>query len=304
MRRHVFALIDCNNFYVSCERAFNAAIQNKPVIVLSNNDGCVVARSNEVKKLGVKMGQPVFECQALIKQHGIQVFSSNYSLYADMSDRVMAILSTFSPRMEVYSIDEAFLELTDLCINDLTEFGRTIKSKLQQYTGIPVSVGIAPTKSLEKMQEAITTYAARAVEKLRDQDSLTSCLTIFIKTNPFQKNSEQYSNSFTMNIPHPTAFTPDILKYALEGLSVMYREGYRYYKAGVYLTKLSPQSSIQPDLFGEFSLSQHYKQAHLMAIVDAINKIYGRDTLIFAIQGITRSWKMRQLRLSSHFTTN
>ncbi len=420
MRRHVFALIDCNNFYVSCERAFNAAIQNKPVIVLSNNDGCVVARSNEVKKLGVKMGQPVFECQALIKQHGIQVFSSNYSLYADMSDRVMAILSTFSPRMEVYSIDEAFLELTDLCINDLTEFGRTIKSKLQQYTGIPVSVGIAPTKSLtkianemvkkepqfggvldltrlsdqeideilarvtiedvwgigpkyalflrnygistakdlkyadekwvrrhltvtgarivfelrgiacipleeerppkqgimcaktfgreitslEEMQEAITTYAARAVEKLRDQDSLTSCLTIFIKTNPFQKNSEQYSNSFTMNIPHPTAFTPDILKYALEGLSVMYREGYRYYKAGVYLTKLSPQSSIQPDLFGEFSLSQHYKQAHLMAIVDAINKIYGRDTLIFAIQGITRSWKMRQLRLSSHFTTN
>jgi DNA polymerase V len=125
-----------------------------------------------------------------------------------------------------------------------------------------------------------------------------------MKTNPFQKNTEQYSNSFTVNIPHPTAFTPDILKYALEGLSAMYREGYRYYKAGVYLTKLSPQSSIQPDLFGEFSLPQHYKQARLMALVDAINKIYGRDTLIFAIQGITRSWKMRQLRLSSHFTTN
>src|SRR2546423_8952326 len=106
MRRHVFALIDCNNFYVSCERAFHAAIHNKPVIVMSNNDGCVVARSNEVKKLGIKMGQPVFECQGLIKKHGIQVFSSNYSLYADMSDRVMSLLSTFSPRMEVYSIDE------------------------------------------------------------------------------------------------------------------------------------------------------------------------------------------------------
>jgi DNA polymerase V len=133
MRRHVFALIDCNNFYVSCERSFNAAIQNTPVIVMSNNDGCVVARSSESKKLGIKMGQPVFECQALIKQHGIQLFSSNYSLYADMSD------------------DEAFLELTDLSIDDLTAFGRTNKSRVQQFTGIPVSVGIAPTKSLTKI---------------------------------------------------------------------------------------------------------------------------------------------------------
>src|ERR1700726_1296893 len=103
MRRHVFALIDCNNFYVSCERAFHAAIQSKPVIVLSNNDGCVVARSNESKKIGIKMGQPVFECETLIKKHNIQVFSSNYSLYADMSERVMTILSQFSPRKEIYS---------------------------------------------------------------------------------------------------------------------------------------------------------------------------------------------------------
>jgi DNA polymerase V len=158
--------------------------------------------------------------------------------------------------------------------------------------------------SLEETQEAITTYAARAVEKLREQDSLTSCITIFIKTNPFQKNTEQYANSFTVNMPHPTAFTPDILRYALEGLNAMYRDGYRYYKAGVSLTRLSPQSSIQPDLFGEFSLQEHYKQARFMAIVDAINKIYGRDTLIFAIQGISRSWKMRQLKLSGHFTTS
>ena len=104
MRKKVFALIDCNNFYVSCERVFHAAIQNKPVVVLSNNDGCIVARSNESKKLGVKMGQPVFQIEELIKKHKIQVFSSNYSLYASMSDRVMGVLSTFSPRMEVYSM--------------------------------------------------------------------------------------------------------------------------------------------------------------------------------------------------------
>src|SRR2546421_8180636 len=112
MRKKVFALVDCNNFYVSCERVFHVAIQNTPVVVLSNNDGCIVARSNESKKLGIKMGQPVFECQELIRKHHIQVFSSNYSLYADISRRVMDILATFSTKMEVYSIDEAFLELT------------------------------------------------------------------------------------------------------------------------------------------------------------------------------------------------
>ena len=155
MRKKLFALIDCNNFYVSCERVFHAAIQNTPVVVLSNNDGCIVARSNESKKLGVKMGQPVFQIEELINKHKIQVFSSNYSLYASMSDRVMGVLSTFSPRMEVYSIDEAFLELTDLIIDDFTEFGRTIKAQVLQYTGIPVSVGIAPTKSLTKIANEV-----------------------------------------------------------------------------------------------------------------------------------------------------
>src|SRR5712692_9187488 len=113
MREKVVALVDCNNFYVSCERVFDASIESRPVIVLSNNDGCIVARSNEAKKLGIKMGQPVFECQEIIRKHNVQVFSSNYSLYADMSRRVMNVLSQFSPRLEVYSIDEAFLDLTD-----------------------------------------------------------------------------------------------------------------------------------------------------------------------------------------------
>src|SRR5213593_2009993 len=145
MRKKLFALIDCNNFYVSCERVFNASIQNKPVIVLSNNDSCVVARSTEVKKLGVKMGQPVFQIAELIKEYNIQIFSSNYSLYADLSARVMKVLSQFSPRLEVYSIDEAFLDLSEQNIDDLLEFGRTIKARVLQFTGIPVSVGIAST---------------------------------------------------------------------------------------------------------------------------------------------------------------
>src|SRR5579863_7602574 len=113
MRQHVVALVDCNNFYVSCERVFHAALQKRPVVVLSNNDGCVVARSNESKKLGIKMGQPLFQCQDIIKKYNVQVFSSNYSLYADMSARVMNVLSQFSAQLEVHSIDEAFLDLTD-----------------------------------------------------------------------------------------------------------------------------------------------------------------------------------------------
>src|SRR2546425_13130335 len=112
MREKVVALVDCNNFYVSCERVFDASIESRPVVVLSNNDGCIVARSNEAKKFGIKMGQPAFECREIIEKHHVHVFSSNYSLYADMSARVMQVVSQFSPALEVYSIDEAWLELT------------------------------------------------------------------------------------------------------------------------------------------------------------------------------------------------
>jgi DNA polymerase V len=157
--------------------------------------------------------------------------------------------------------------------------------------------------SRSEMEEAIANYVARAAEKLREQDSLTSCLTIFIKTNSFKTNVAQYSNSYTVNFPYPTAFTPDLLRYALAGLKAIYQDGYSYYKAGVYFTRITPQSFLQPDLFGDFSLAEHYRQAHFMAIVDAINNIYGHDTLLFAIQGLTRRWKMRQLKLSNRFTT-
>ena len=417
MRPKVYALVDCNNFYVSCERVFHAKLYNKPVVVLSNNDGCVVARSNEAKKLGIRMGQPLFECQEIIRRHQIQVFSSNYSLYADMSRRVMHVLSQCAPALEVYSIDEAFVDITALSLADRTEWGRETRAKVLQYTGIPVSIGIGPTKTLTKiatetvkrdasyagvldltglseperdaylaaipvedvwgigrkytlflnnygittakdlkqcdekwvrrhltvvgertvlelrgtaclplepepkskkgimcaksfgkevtcfaeLEEAVATYTARAAEKLRSQETLASSLSIFVQTNQFQQPS--YANTYAVPLSHPTAFTPELIASALTGLKAVYREGYRYKKVGVSLTKIIPEDHVQPDLFGEFSLPDYYRQARVMAIVDAVNSIYGRNTLFFAVQGITRSWKMRQSSLSPRYTT-
>lgn len=149
MNDKVFALVDCNNFYCSCERLFQPQLKKTPIVVLSNNDGCIVARSQEVKDLGIKMGMPLFKARGLIEQHGIQVFSSNYTLYGDLSQRVMQTLETFSPNMEIYSIDEAFLDMTGF--QDLPAYGRQIKEQVYRDVGIPVSVGIGPTKTLAKL---------------------------------------------------------------------------------------------------------------------------------------------------------
>jgi DNA polymerase V len=415
----IFALVDCNNFYVSCERLFSAAIQNRPVIVLSNNDGCVVARSNEVKALGIKMGQPVFEIQHLIEQHNIVVFSSNYSLYADLSDRTMQLLSTFTPEQEVYSIDESFLNLSHVPLEDLQDYGQQIRTTVWQFLGLPVSIGIATTKTLTKvateivkkqphylgvlsivqcseevldellegidvediwgighryaktlrardiytakdlkyadlywirrhltvvgartvlelrgiscipletktkpkkgimssrsfgkpinqlhqLEEAIANYTARAAEKLRDQDSLVLCISVFIQTNVFQKDAPQYSKSISKTLPFPTAFTPDLITAALEALHSIYQPGYTFKKAGVYFSKIVSQESIQFDLFGEFTVEGHVKKTKLMCVVDLLNRLLGHDTIFFGAQGIARDWKMRQERRSPRYTT-
>ncbi len=419
MRNKVFALVDCNHFYASCEQVFRASTHPSPIIVLSNNDGCIVSLSKEARVLGLKRGQPAFQCRSIIDQHHVQVFSSNYALYADMSTRVMTILKQFSPAVEVYSIDEAFLLLDTLSIDDLNEYGNIMKAQIMQYTGIPVSVGIASTKclakiatelvkadpayagvldltrlsedeldqmlaqvaiedvwgighkyslflhnygittaqdlkyadqqwirryltvvgermvlelrgiscipleterspkkgimcaktfgkevtSLDELSEATATYTARAAEKLRQQDSLAASLTMFIRTNAFQQNSPQYSNSYTVHIPYPTSFTPELITHALYALKAMYREEHRYKKCGIYLSKITPLDVVQPDLFGDYVLDQHQRQARLMSLVDAINRIYGHDTLFFAIQGIDRRWAMRQSHLSPRSTT-
>jgi DNA polymerase V len=151
----VFALVDCNNFYASCERVFQPKLAGQPIVVLSNNDGCVVARSNEAKALGIAMGVPEFQIRPLLRAHHVQVFSSNYTLYGDLSQRVMETLEQFSPDLEIYSIDESFLSLTGFERRNLTDYGRAIRKTVKQWTGIPVSVGIAETKTLAKIANRI-----------------------------------------------------------------------------------------------------------------------------------------------------
>lgn len=145
------ALIDANNFYVSCERAFNPQLRGEPTVVLSNNDGCVVSRSNEAKRLGIRMAVPIFQVRNIIERHGIYVLSSNYELYGDLSNRMMRVLEEFSPEVERYSIDEAFITLEAEDSAGMEKLGRQIKEKISRFTGIPVSVGIGATKTLSKI---------------------------------------------------------------------------------------------------------------------------------------------------------
>ncbi len=149
------ALIDCNSFYVSCERLFNPKIQNVPVVVLSNNDGCIISRSIEAKKIGIKMGEPYFKIKDLVKKKNIQVFSSNYALYGDLSRRVMKVLKGLSDTIEIYSIDEAFLDLSHIKDDQVEEYGKKIRDRVLKWTGIPTSVGISSTKTLSKVANNI-----------------------------------------------------------------------------------------------------------------------------------------------------
>ncbi|WP_418508676.1 Y-family DNA polymerase [Corallibacter sp.] len=151
----MFALVDCNNFYASCERVFNPNLQGKPVAILSNNDGCVISRSDEAKALNLPMGAPIFKWESFCKQNQIQVLSSNYPLYGDMSNRVMKILEQFTPDVEVYSIDEAFLQFKGFENYDINDYGNQIRRRILKWTGIPTCVGIAPTKALSKVANKI-----------------------------------------------------------------------------------------------------------------------------------------------------
>jgi DNA polymerase V len=167
----MLALCDCNSFYVGAERVFAPQFRNQPVIVLSNNDGCVVARSPEAKAIGIKMGVPVFQIQDLICQHKVQVFSSNYSLYGDMSQRVMSTLAEFTPTLEVYSIDESFLDLSGFGHLDLIEYGHEIRQVVRQWTGIPVSIGISSTKTLSKVANHLAKLSDDGVSLLNPENT-------------------------------------------------------------------------------------------------------------------------------------
>ena len=162
------ALVDCNSFYVSCERLFNPKIKNVPVVVLSNNDGCVISRSTEAKKLGIKMGEPYFKVKELVRKNNVQIFSSNYSLYGDLSRRVMKVLKGFSDKIEIYSIDEAFIDLSHIKDENIEDYGKRIRERVLKWTGIPTSVGISFTKTLSKVANHVAKKNKTGVIFLKD----------------------------------------------------------------------------------------------------------------------------------------
>ena len=411
----VFALVDCNNFYASCEKLFRPDLKDTPVVVLSNNDGCVVARSREAKLLGIKMGVPVFQIKAEMQRHGILAFSSNYALYADLSSRVMRTLEEMAPRVEVYSIDEAFLDLTGIeSVLSLVEFGQQVRERIGHWIGITVCVGIAPTKTLAKLanhaakkypatqgvvdltnpdrqrrllalvpvddvwgvgrrlskrlnalgittaldlanasprairdqfsvvlertvrelngescieleeipptkkqivcsrsfgvkvtqfellREAVCEYATRATEKLRKEQQQAKVMTVFIRTCPFKGNEPQYSNSTSDELLIPSCDTRDFIELANHLLKRIWKDGFRYAKAGVMLSDFYDPGMFQPGLFDDVSTRSNSQQ--LMSVLDTINQS-GAGKVFFAGQGTKKDWSMKREHLSPAYTT-
>lgn len=418
--QQIFALVDVNNMYVSCERAFNPKLRDRPVVVLSNNDGCAVARSNEVKALGVKMGEPWFKMKDLVRQHGIVGLSSNYTLYGDMSNRIMEILRSYSPNVEVYSIDESFLNLSGMAgiWESPTAMGQDIRRRILGWTALPVCVGVGRSKtqaklanhvakkfplfegvcdfttmsqareewllrridvgevwgvgrrisaklremgiesvqhlkeappaamrakfgvvmertcqelrglsclaleevaparkeivssrsfgalvtSLDDMSEALSTYVARAGEKLRRQHSLCGAIHVFVQTNPFRPEDPQYSNGATIALPDPTDDVRILAGYALRVLEAIHRDGFLYKKCGVMLMDLSPNTRRQGTLFDAGPPRDASVKA--MAALDALNERYGRDTVHLGSAGVRQRWAMRSDNRTPRYTTH
>ena len=400
------ALIDCNSFYVSCERLFNPKIRKKPVVVLSNNDGCIISRSNEAKALGIKMGEPYFKEKDIIVKNNVQVFSSNYSLYGDISRRVMRTLKRFNSDIEIYSIDEAFLDLSNFPDNEVENVGHEIRNIVLKWTGIPTSIGIAKTKTLSKvanhiakkkqsgvtsfigienidsilekveindvwgvgkqltkfyhksgiynakqlknvsntwikkssnvlssrtamelrgipcidleatsskrkscvvsrsfgqrvenfqeLKEAIASYSLNASEKIRSESLVTKSITVFIRTSPFQSRFGYYSNSKTIDFPIATNNSIEIVKAAISSLETIFKNGYRYQKAGVMLSRLSDSVGGK----NLFSSEKDKKINSLMKSIDNTNHRYGRSTLSLASAGVHKRWNTRRQHYS------
>lgn len=412
----MIGIVDCNCFYASCERVFRPDLETKPVLVLSNNDGCAIALSDEAKALGIAMGTPAhFISKEMIHQHGVEIFSSNYTLYGDISKRVMDTIGTFVPAMEIYSIDETFIDLSGINADELENLAIKIRTTVKQHVGIPVTIGIAKTKTLAKMcnrfakkikkhmgvhvaatqqqvdevlqftgigdvwgiggqykkmllqhgvntaydftqlprqwvlkqmtvvglrtyremhqepsiewefetprkknictarsfgklltdkktiAEALSNYASNVALKLRNDKSCAKAINVFLQTNPFRPEDKQYSRSITLELPVATNATNELVQYALKGLSYIYAEGYNFLKVGVTVSELVPDDEVQ---YGMFDETDRTKNSKMMKALDAINTIHGRDTVRLAVQGVKKTWKMRQARLSQRYTTD
>ena len=415
------AIVDCNNFYCSCERLFKPELDGNPVVVLSNNDGCIVSRSDEAKKLGVEMAGPYFMAKPLIEKHNVAVFSSNYNLYGDLSWRVMETLRIIlgKKNVEVYSVDEAFLDLSIFPREELPRIAKDIRTTVEDWTGIKVSVGVAPTKVLAKLanriakknktttdcialldteekisaalhktpvsdiwgvggqyakklkeawgiydawqlsnvseefahahlggvvgirlvrelkgiiakemedelvnkkmiattrmfgnpvsdiesiKEAIATYTSRAAEKLRRQHSAASVVNVFVvaKNENHNVNFRGATHADQITLPTATSFTNELIKPAVALVEKLYEKGKFYKKAGVMLSGLVPDKSIQGNLFLPDTKNCERK---LMDMIDNINFSQRDDVLKFAASGTTRDWKMRQELRSPRYTT-
>ncbi|MCY7310277.1 MAG: Y-family DNA polymerase [Bacteroidota bacterium] len=415
------AIVDCNNFYCSCERLFKPQLDNKPVVVLSNNDGCIVSRSDEAKKLGVEMAGPYFMAKPLIEKHDVAVFSSNYNLYGDLSWRVMETLRIMlgKKKIEVYSVDEAFIDLSIFPPEDLQAIARQIRETVETWTGIKVSVGVAPTKVLAKLanrlskkdkkktncvvvldtdekimealqktpvgdiwgvgrqyaeklkqhfciydalqlsrmseefgkmhlggvtgirlikelkgepakdmeeelvnkkmiattrmfgspvgdiasiKEAVATYTSRAAEKLRRQHSAARTISVFVVAKGENPNVDfrgaTYGDSVTL--PAATSFTNELIKPAVAIVEKLFKKGTQYKKAGVMLSGIVPDNSIQANLF--FSETKNCERK-LMEMIDNVNFSQRDDVLKFAASGTDRNWKMQQNFISDRYTT-
>lgn len=302
----MLALVDCNNFYASCERLFRPDLERRPIVVLSNNDGCVIARSNEAKALGVAMGAPFFKLAPRLRAQ-LVVFSSNYALYGDLSRRVMQVLAGLAPRSEVYSIDECFLDLGGVA--DPTGEGLRIACTVRQWTGIPVSVGIAPTKTLAKLANRIAKKNGHGTGPVIDWTCLAdpeavlagTALTVFIQTDPFDTMRPFYSNAITGAFAQPTQDTSTLIRRATQGVQRLFRTGDAYRKAGVLLPDLVSIRHAQEDLF---AVPKEVEQgARRMAALNAINRRFGRDSLRFAAELVGTHWHRRAQMTSVASTT-
>lgn len=265
----MYALVDCNNFYASCERVFQPKFNGKPVAILSNNDGCVISRSNEAKILGIPMGAPAFQIKQLIKDHNVAVFSSNYALYGDLSNRVMAILGQFTPNIEIYSIDEAFLNFDGLSVLDYHNYGLQMKNRVQKWVGIPVCVGFAETKALSKVANKIAkkfqdrtqgVYVIDSEEKrikalkwtkIEDVWGIGYRLTKKAKLRNINTAFDFVQPQHEVWIKKEMGVVGMRLKYELEGKSVLDLEPIPNQKKSIAVTRSFPKQISDFDLLRE-----------------------------------------------------
>lgn len=409
----VLALIDGNSFYCSCERVFDPRLKSRPVIVLSNNDGCAVARTSEAKALGIKMGEPYFKIAELCRLERVAVYSSNYTLYGDMSARMNEVYRTFTPDVEIYSIDESFLDLSGFAYRDLVSMARDLRSTVLQWTGIPTCVGLGPTKTLaklanhiakknpdlggvcdltksaereawlerisvadvwgvggasayklakigvttaadlatldrrearqllsvvgerivfelrgvaclplelvppqrkgcavtrsfgapvtalEEMLEAVAAYATRAGEKLRRHGLVTGHVRVFMHTSAFNEDP-RYSASTTVELPEASNDTRDLIAAASRGARRIWKEGYRFVKAGIIMDDLVSAEAAPRPLF---DARDREESQRLMGVMDSINGRFGRGTIVPASVGLRQRWAAKFDRRSPRYTT-